>query len=70
MLYLYLYRATSSVSLKVVTTFSVPPSSYISHLLLGSDLAVVLDVDVLVGGQSVDLVFGEGSATSGQLRSL
>jgi hypothetical protein len=45
-------------------------SSYILRLLLGSDLAVVLDVDVLVRGQSVDLVLGEGSATSGQLRSL
>jgi hypothetical protein len=69
-LYLYLYRATSSVSLKVVVTLSRLCSSYIPHLLLGGDLAVVLDVDVLVGGQSVDLVFGEGSATSGQLRSL
>lgn len=30
--------------------------------LLGGDLAIVLDVDVLVGGQGVDLVFGERCA--------
>lgn len=30
--------------------------------LLGGDLAVVLDVDVLVGGERVDLVLGERGA--------
>jgi hypothetical protein len=30
--------------------------------LLGGDLAVVLDVDVLVGGEGVDLVVGERGA--------
>ena len=40
------------------------------HLLLSLDLAVVLDVDVLVGGESVDLVFREGgTGTLVRLRS-
>jgi hypothetical protein len=33
------------------------------RLLLGLDLAVVLDADVLVGGQGVDLVVGERGTT-------
>jgi hypothetical protein len=56
---LYIYRTTSSVSLKVVATLCIPSQSHVLQSLLGGDLAIVLDVDVLVGGQSVDLVFGE-----------
>ena len=56
---LYIYRSASSVSLKVVTTMFAASRSHVLQLLLGGDLAVVLDVDAFVGGQSVDLVFGE-----------
>lgn len=38
--------------------------------LLGSDLAVVLNVDVLVGGERVDLVLGERGAGLRQFRRL
>ena len=67
---LCIYHATSSVSLKVVTTLFVPSRSHVLQLLLGGDLAVVLDVDVLVGGQSVDLVFGERGTVFVSLRSI
>jgi len=62
---LYIYRATLSVSLKVIANTSILSRSQVLHLLLGGDLAIVLDVDVLVGGQSVDLVIGErGTVTA------
>lgn len=45
--------------IKVVISLSSSSDLSVSCYLLGVDGAIVLDVDVLVGGQSVDLVFGE-----------
>jgi hypothetical protein len=64
---MFIYRATRSVS-SITHNMMYPlplPSHRLTLLitpLLGGDLAVVLDVDVLVGGEGVDLVVGERGA--------
>ena len=48
-------------SLQLCSTHS---RSHVLQLLLGGDLAVVLDADVLVRGESVNLILGEGGTVT------
>lgn len=59
----FVYRSTlimSSMSLCSSLLSALLGSALNMLALLGGDLAVVLDVDVVVGRQGVNLVFGEG----------
>jgi hypothetical protein len=64
---MFIYRATSSVSSiirNMMYSLSLSPHrlTLLMASLLGGDLAVVLDIDVLVGGEGVDFVVRERGA--------
>ena len=65
---MFIYRATtssvSSIIRNIMYSLSLSPHGLTLLIapLLGGDLAVVLDIDVLVGGEGVDFVVGERGA--------